>query len=63
MTTTESKNALITGGSRGLGKDMALRIAEKGLNVKTFNTTPQKWLTQKRLSLARNQLSEKQRQK
>jgi NAD(P)-dependent dehydrogenase (short-subunit alcohol dehydrogenase family) len=33
MTTTESKIALITGGSRGLGKDMALRIAEKGLNV------------------------------
>jgi NAD(P)-dependent dehydrogenase (short-subunit alcohol dehydrogenase family) len=33
MTTTESKIALITGGSRGLGKDMALRIAERGLNV------------------------------
>lgn len=33
MTTTESKIALITGGSRGLGRDMALRLAEKGLNV------------------------------
>ena len=33
MKTTESKIALITGGSRGLGRDMALRIAEKGLNV------------------------------
>jgi len=31
--TTTSKIALITGGSRGLGRDMALRIAEKGLNV------------------------------
>jgi NAD(P)-dependent dehydrogenase (short-subunit alcohol dehydrogenase family) len=28
-----SKIALITGGSRGLGKDMALRIAEKGNHV------------------------------
>jgi AraC-like DNA-binding protein len=28
---------------------------------KAFNTTPQKWLTQKRLELARYQLSEKQR--
>jgi NAD(P)-dependent dehydrogenase (short-subunit alcohol dehydrogenase family) len=31
----ESKNkiVLVTGGSRGLGKDMALRLAEKGLDV------------------------------
>src|SRR5580658_1338156 len=31
MNTT--KIALVTGGSRGLGKDMALRLAEKGLDV------------------------------
>lgn len=29
----KSKTALITGGSRGLGKDMALNIAKKGINV------------------------------
>jgi len=29
----KNKIALVTGGSRGLGKDMALRIAEKGLDV------------------------------
>ena len=28
-----SKIALVTGGSRGLGKDMALRLAENGINV------------------------------
>ncbi|GAB3849059.1 SDR family oxidoreductase [Hymenobacter terrigena] len=28
-----SKIALVTGGSRGLGKDMALNLAQKGLNV------------------------------
>jgi NAD(P)-dependent dehydrogenase (short-subunit alcohol dehydrogenase family) len=40
----ESKNkiALVTGGSRGLGKDMALRLAEKGLNViVTYNSKEQ----------------------
>ncbi|WP_293304544.1 SDR family NAD(P)-dependent oxidoreductase [Pedobacter sp. UBA5917] len=30
---TNKKIALVTGGSRGLGKNMALRIAEKGINV------------------------------
>ncbi|MES2808308.1 MAG: SDR family oxidoreductase [Bacteroidota bacterium] len=37
----ESKNkiALVTGGSRGLGKDMALKLAEKGINViLTYNS-------------------------
>ncbi|PWV47723.1 SDR family NAD(P)-dependent oxidoreductase [Chitinophaga sp. S165] len=29
----KSKIALITGGSRGLGRDMAIRIAEKGIDV------------------------------
>lgn len=36
---SNSKIALITGGSRGLGKEMALRIAEKGLDVVlTYNS-------------------------
>jgi|SRR6185437_6509819 len=30
---TKNKIALVTGGSRGLGKDMALRLAGKGLDV------------------------------
>ena len=30
---TKTKIALVTGGSRGLGKDMALQIANKGLDV------------------------------
>jgi NAD(P)-dependent dehydrogenase (short-subunit alcohol dehydrogenase family) len=35
----KTKIALVTGGSRGLGRDMALRLAEKGLNViLTYNT-------------------------
>ena len=34
-----NKIALVTGGSRGLGKDMALRLAEKGIDVIiTFNS-------------------------
>jgi len=36
---TKNKIALITGGSRGLGKDMALRLAQKGIQViLTYNT-------------------------
>ncbi|RYU93267.1 SDR family NAD(P)-dependent oxidoreductase [Emticicia agri] len=31
--TTTNKIALVTGGSRGLGKNMALKIAEKGIDV------------------------------
>jgi NAD(P)-dependent dehydrogenase (short-subunit alcohol dehydrogenase family) len=30
---TQSKIALVTGGSRGLGKDMAIKLAQKGLDV------------------------------
>ena len=36
---TNSKTALVTGGSRGLGKDMALNIARKGIDVVlTYNS-------------------------
>lgn len=31
--TTKNKIALVTGGSRGLGKDMALNLAKKGIDV------------------------------
>jgi NAD(P)-dependent dehydrogenase (short-subunit alcohol dehydrogenase family) len=35
----QSKIALVTGGSRGLGKDMALQLARKGINViLTYNS-------------------------
>ncbi|MES2747628.1 MAG: SDR family oxidoreductase [Bacteroidota bacterium] len=33
MTNTVNKVALVTGGSRGLGKDMALQLAKKGFDV------------------------------
>jgi len=33
MTSTKNKIALVTGGSRGLGKDMALQLAHKGFDV------------------------------
>ncbi len=37
--TTNSKIALVTGGSRGLGKNMALSLAQKGINViLTYNS-------------------------
>lgn len=36
---TKTKIALVTGGSRGLGKDMALKLGQKGLDVIiTYNT-------------------------
>ena len=33
MTNKSNKIALVTGGSRGLGEDMALQLAQKGINV------------------------------
>lgn len=33
MTSNSAKVALVTGGSRGLGKDMALQLAQKGFDV------------------------------
>ncbi|MES2691044.1 MAG: SDR family oxidoreductase, partial [Bacteroidota bacterium] len=37
--TTKNKIALVTGGSRGLGKNMALSLAQKGIDVVlTYNT-------------------------
>lgn len=33
MTSTKNKIALVTGGSRGLGKDMALQLAKKGFHL------------------------------
>lgn len=42
----QTKIALVTGGSRGLGKDMALRIAEKGLDVLlTYHSKKEEALT------------------
>lgn len=38
---TTNKIALVTGGSRGLGKDMALSLAQKGIDVVlTYNNNP-----------------------
>lgn len=38
-----NKIALVTGGSRGLGKDMALKLAEKGIDVVlTYHTNQEK---------------------
>lgn len=42
----ENKIAIVTGGSRGLGKDMALRLAEKGTDViLTYHTKNEAALT------------------
>ncbi|MBT28791.1 MAG: short-chain dehydrogenase [Thalassobius sp.] len=43
MATTENKIALVTGGSRGLGRDMAINLAKKGIDVVlTYNSNQQK---------------------
>ena len=43
MTTTNSKIALVTGGSRGLGRNMAISLAKKGIDVMfTYNNNKQK---------------------
>lgn len=43
MTTTKSKIALVTGGSRGLGRNMAISLAEKGIDVVfTYNSNKEK---------------------
>jgi NAD(P)-dependent dehydrogenase (short-subunit alcohol dehydrogenase family) len=43
MTSGNTKTALLTGGSRGLGKDMALSLARKGINViLTYNSNREK---------------------
>jgi NAD(P)-dependent dehydrogenase (short-subunit alcohol dehydrogenase family) len=43
MTTTKNKIALVTGGSRGLGKDMAINLAKKGIDVVfTYHSNKQK---------------------
>ena len=35
---TNNKIALVTGGSRGLGKNMAIAIAKKGIDVISLTT-------------------------
>ncbi|MCB0211016.1 MAG: SDR family oxidoreductase [Anaerolineae bacterium] len=43
MATAKSKIALVTGGSRGLGRDMALNLAKKGIDVVlTYNSNKEK---------------------
>jgi NAD(P)-dependent dehydrogenase (short-subunit alcohol dehydrogenase family) len=43
MTTTKNKIALVTGGSRGLGRDMSINLAKKGIDVVfIYNSNKQK---------------------